>query len=205
MNPSRSNEESELADFLSDPSVWAEPSDTLEDDVVAAVLGASRRDAMRRDVTSRDVTRRDVTRHRRRYMLPSLIGAAAAALVIVGALAMGQGTATPDYTAALSPTELAPAARASVVITRNDAGFRITLDAHGLPNAPAGEYYQAWLKNAAGASVPVGTFSSSDGQVTLWSGVSPKDFPTLSITIENAGTSQASSGHRVLVGEVRPH
>jgi hypothetical protein len=104
----------------------------------------------------------------------------------------------------LAPTELAPTARASAVITRNEAGFRITLDAHGLPSAPAGEYYQAWLKNAAGESVPVGTFSSSDGQVTLWSGVSPKDFPTLSVTIETAGTSQVSSGRRVLAGEMHP-
>ena len=69
---------------------------------------------------------------------------------------------------------------------------------------PAGEYYQAWLKNSAGTLVPIGTFSSSDGRVTLWSGVSPKDFPAISVTIEAADGNQASSGNRVLVGEVHP-
>ena len=76
------------------------------------------------------------------------------------------------------------------------------LDARGLPKLPAGEYYQAWLKNAAGTLVPIGTFSSSDGRVTLWSGVSPKDFRVISVTIEAADGDQGSSGHRVLVGEV---
>jgi Anti-sigma-K factor rskA len=67
---------------------------------------------------------------------------------------------------------------------------------------PNGEYYQAWLKNAAGALVPIGTFSSADASITLWSGVSPRDFPTITVTIESADNHQASSGRRVLVGEV---
>jgi hypothetical protein len=59
------------------------------------------------------------------------------------------------------------------------------------------------LKNAAGTLVPIGTFSSSDGHVTLWSGVSPKDFPTITVTIESPDNDQESSGRRVLVGEIR--
>jgi hypothetical protein len=51
--------------------------------------------------------------------------------------------------------------------------------------------------------VPIGTFSSSDGRVTLWSGLSPKDFPTLTVTIEATDNDQTSSGRQVLVGEVR--
>jgi hypothetical protein len=60
------------------------------------------------------------------------------------------------------------------------------------------------LKNAQGTLVPIGTFSSSDGRVTLWSGVSPKDYPAMSVTIEAADGDQRSSGDRVLVGEVHP-
>jgi hypothetical protein len=49
--------------------------------------------------------------------------------------------------------------------------------------------------------VPIGTFN--DGRdVTLWAGVSPKEFPTLSVTRERADTDQASSGERVLIGAV---
>ena len=76
------------------------------------------------------------------------------------------------------------------------------LDARGLPTLPAGEYYQAWLKNAEGILVPIGTFSSSGGKVTLWSGVSPQEFPTISVTIEAADGDQGSSGRRVLTGSV---
>ena len=39
-------------------------------------------------------------------------------------------------------------------------------------------------------------------EVTLWAGVSPKDFPTLTVTRERADGDQASSGEKVLVGTV---
>ena len=49
--------------------------------------------------------------------------------------------------------------------------------------------------------VPVGTFN--DGRsVTLWAGVSPKDFTTLTVTREQADGDQTSSGEKVLVGAV---
>jgi hypothetical protein len=109
----------------------------------------------------------------------------------------------PQYKAQLEATGLAPGARGSAEITRNDAGFRIALDARGLPRLRVGEYYQAWLKNEAGTLVPIGTFSSSDGRITLWSGVSPDKFSTFTVTIERADNDQQSSGRRVLVGAVR--
>ncbi len=114
-----------------------------------------------------------------------------------------RGGTSADYEAQLTATGSASGAHASADITRNEAGFRITLDASRLPALRAGEYYQAWLKDSADTLVPIGTFSSSDGRVTLWSGVSPKDFPTLTVTIEAADNDQTSSGRRVLVGEVR--
>ena len=38
--------------------------------------------------------------------------------------------------------------------------------------------------------------------MTLWAGVSPDDFPTLTVTVEEADGDQASSGQRVLIGEI---
>ena len=38
--------------------------------------------------------------------------------------------------------------------------------------------------------------------MTLWAGVSPVDFPTLTVTREEADGDQASSGQKVLVGTV---
>ena len=125
------------------------------------------------------------------------------AVVVTVAISLNRGGSTTNYAASLTATELAPGARATAGITRNDAGFRITLDARGLPPLQTGEFYQAWLKNDAGALVPVGTFSSSDDRITLWSGVSPKQFSTITVTIEANDNDQASSGRRVLVGEIK--
>jgi hypothetical protein len=186
-----------LADVLGDSSTWAEPGVGLEDAVVRAVA-----DAEPTTTTSRAPTARSKARHRRRRVLASALAAAAVIATVVATVLVTRGGTSPDYEAQLRGTVSAPGAQASADITRNDAGFRITLDANGLPALRAGEYYQAWLKNAAGALVPIGTFSSSDGRVTLWSGLSPKDFPTLTVTIEATDNDQTSSGRRVLVGEV---
>jgi hypothetical protein len=190
-----------LADLLADESTWAEPDPVLEEAVVRAVADAT---------PAASVPRSPATARARGVSAPSRwrvvawAAAAAAAAIVVATLALSGGGTSNDYAARLGATGVAPGARASADIVRTRAGFRITLDAHGLPPLRDGEFYQAWLKNAAGTLVPVGTFSSSDARVTLWSGVSPKDFPTITVTIEAADNEQMSSGRRVLVGEIRP-
>jgi hypothetical protein len=129
--------------------------------------------------------------------------AAAVAIVLGTVVEAGRGTSA-DFRAQLSATGLAPGARASADVTRNKAGFRIVLDADGLPSLQEDEYYQAWLRNARGTLVPIGTFSSSDGRITLWSGVTPADYPAISVTIESTDNEQPSSGRRVLTGELQP-
>jgi hypothetical protein len=199
LEPQEAAELELLADVLGDSSTWAEPRAGLEDAVVRAVA-----DAEPTATTSRTPTARGEATRRRRRVLASALVAAAVIATLVATVLVTRGGTSPDYEAQLRATGSAPGAQASADITRNDAGFRITLDATGLPALRAGEYYQAWLKNPAGTLVPVGTFSSSDGRVSLWSGVSPKDFPTLTVTIEAPDNDQASSGRRVLVGEARP-
>jgi hypothetical protein len=49
--------------------------------------------------------------------------------------------------------------------------------------------------------LPVGTFNEGR-KVTLWAGVSPKDFATLTVTRERADGDQTSSREQVLVGTV---
>ena len=53
----------------------------------------------------------------------------------------------------------------------------------------------------ASVLVPVGSFNEG-ANVTLWAGVSPKRFTTLTVTREQADGVQASSGEKVLVGPV---
>jgi hypothetical protein len=147
----------------------------------------------------------EAPRRARRTGLPRLgligVGAAAVAAVAIGVSVLGSETSGEQFRAALAPTDVVPGAGGEATLTRTDSGWEIELDATGLPRLEGGRFYQAWLRNAAGALVPIGTFN--EGQdVTLWAGVSPKDFPTLTVTRERADGVQDSSGERVLVGTV---
>jgi hypothetical protein len=201
LDPDEMNELVLLSDLLADPATWAVPPAGLEDEI-ARTLAAI--DPLTATPTPHTATRsRRATKSRSRRILLSAGAAVAAIVVVVGALVTLGGSASTDFSGQLAATRLAPDAHASVGITRNGAGFRVSLDATGLPPLQGGQFYQAWLKNPAGTLVPIGSFSSSDGRVTLWSGVSPKEYPVLTVTIEVPDGNQASSGRRVLVGGVK--
>ena len=109
--------------------------------------------------------------------------------------------AAERFHAALAPTGLVPGAQGAATLTKTSAGWRIQLDATGLPRLDGTRFYEAWLRDTRGVLVPVGTFNEGP-QVTLWAGVSPKSFTTLTVTREHADVDQASSGEKVLVGRV---
>jgi len=142
----------------------------------------------------------------RRMPMPrrlALVGAGAAAVlaVAVGLSVLGTERSAEQFHAVLAPTDVVPGAGGEATLTKTDSGWKIELDATGLPRLEGGRFYQAWLRNAAGVLVPIGTFNEGR-DVTLWAGVSPKDFTTLTVTREQADDDQASSGDRVLVGTV---
>jgi Anti-sigma-K factor rskA, C-terminal len=132
-----------------------------------------------------------------------LVGAAATAVaaVAVGVAVFRSGTSGIRFHAALAATELVPGAKGEATLSKTASGWRIELDARGLPRLEGGRFYEAWLRNGAGVLVPIGTFNEGR-EVTLWAGVSPKDFATLTVTRERADGDQASSGEKVLVGTV---
>ena len=144
-------------------------------------------------------------RPRRRRRPRRLVASGAAAAVAVGrrlgVVVFGSGTSAQRFQGALAPTELAPGADGEATLTKTSSGWRIVLDATGLPRLDDGRFYEAWLRNADGVLVPVGTFNEGR-KVTLWAGVSPEDFATLTVTREQADGDQASSGQKVLVGNV---
>ena len=107
-----------------------------------------------------------------------------------------------EFAASLSGTELPRTPAATSPSRRPPAAGTSALHATGLPRREDGEYYQAWLKNDAGLLVPIGSFN--DGRdVTLWAGVAPSSFSTLTVTQEVADGDQASSGQVVLIGQSR--
>jgi hypothetical protein len=125
------------------------------------------------------------------------VAAAAVAVVVVGS-----GSHGTRVQAALGPTALVPGARGDATLTKTSSGWRIHLDATGLPRLAGGRFYEAWLRNSAGVLVPIGTFNEGRN-VTLWAGVPPTSFTVLTVTREQADGNQASSGEKVLVGPVR--
>ena len=185
--------------LLADPSVWAEPPSELEDAVVAAVAGEA--DARPAAVGSAP----DRPRRGRALRTGALIGGAAAAAALVLAVVLGPGRDTngPDLDASLQATDVVLGAEGYATFTETDSGWRIELDATGLPRLDDGRFYQAWLRDAAGTLVTVGTFNEPD-DVVLWAGVSPVEFSTLTVTRELADGDPASSGERVLEGTIVP-
>jgi hypothetical protein len=212
----RRPDEAELA-ALADGSLAPERRAALEERVAASpeladrlaeqerFLALARRAAAEVEAPASLRARIGAQRRPRRSRAPrvALFGAAAAAAVAVavGLAVVRSGGSGERFHAALGPTALAPRAGGEATLTKTTSGWRIELRATGLPRLDGGRFYEAWLRNAAGTLVPVGTFNEGRN-VTLWAGVSPKDFTTLTVTRERAGGDQGSSGERVLVGTV---
>ncbi len=218
----RGHGDQEIAELaaLADGSLGSERRVALEDEVAASpeladqlaeqrlAVAYARSAAEQVTAPSELRTRIEAQRSSRSARTPrrlALAGAAAAAALVVavgvGVAVMGSGNSTETLHAALGPTDLAPDAGGTVTLTKTSSGWRIVLNATGLPRLDGGRFYQGWLRNASGALVPIGTFNEGV-DVTLWSGVSPKQFTTLTVTRERDDGDQSSSGEKVLVGTV---
>jgi Anti-sigma-K factor rskA, C-terminal len=212
------DEEAELA-ALADGSVAPERRAALEARVAASPALADRLAEQERAVTlvrgaADEVdapaglrARLEAQRTPRAVRVPrrlALAGVAAAAVaaVAIGVAVVGSGSHGARFRAALGPTALAPEARGEATLTKTSSGWRIHLDATGLPRLAGSRFYEAWLRNSAGVLVPIGTFNEGQN-VTLWAGVSPTSFTVLTVTREQTDADQASSGEKVLVGPVR--
>jgi hypothetical protein len=216
----------ELRALLADESLWADPPPGLEDAVVAAVTDQANRRAAEPGtdgsvargfpdagghgdddavVAPGNVTPLAGRAKGRPLMRPGPLLAAlavAAALVVAFVLVTkGGSSGQQQFSARLTATDLAPGAKGEATLTKTASGWRIELDAPGLARLDDGAFYEAWLRNGAGTLVPIGTFNEGH-KVTLWAGVSPVDYPTITVTKEQADNNQASSGQRVLSGPV---
>jgi hypothetical protein len=206
----------EVRALLDAPAIWEQPDPALEERVVAAIT----EEAQARPVSARTrrpvFDRRSVLRRplqavagvaariprRPRYAIAAAAATAAVAVVIAVA-ANNPAPRAQQFAMVVSGTDLAPAAHGSATLTKTTSGWRIELSATGLPRLSNGRYYEAWLKSSAGILVPVGTFNDAR-HVTLWSGVPPTGFATLTVTQQRADRNPASSGKRVLTGTIRP-
>jgi len=195
---------------LGTAAMWDEPPRGLEDGVVAAVSQAAaqeRRAAPSPSESPSWWSRLRARLPRRRPALAlslSLPVAALAAAVVVVILVTNSSASHPplQFAMVVQGTDLAPGAHGTATLTKTTSGWRIQLAATGLPRRQGTEYYEAWLKNAAGVLVPVGTFNDAR-KVTLWSGVPVTKFRSLTVTQQVANGNPKSSGRKVLTGTIR--
>jgi anti-sigma-K factor RskA len=138
----------------------------------------------------------------RRLALGGAAAAVAAAVVAAVVVSGGSGSHATRFRASLGSTPLAPGASGEATLTQTASGWRIELDATGLPRLAGERFYEAWLRSSEGTLVPIGTFNEGRN-VTLWAGVSPLSYKVLTVTRERADGNEASSGEKVLVGPVR--
>jgi hypothetical protein len=141
-------------------------------------------------------------RRPRRLAVGGLAAAAAAVALVAAVVIVGSGSQGTRFKAALGPTALVPGAHGEATLTKTSSGWRIHLDASGLPRLSGERFYEAWLRSSDGVLVPIGTFNEGPN-VTLWAGVSPASYRVLTVTRERADGNQASSGQKVLAGPVR--
>jgi len=198
---------------LGTAAMWEEPPGSLEDQVVMAVAQAAASEPRSGRVSAEPAAQRAPSPsiwsrlrawlHRPAYALSLGLSAAVAAAVAI-VLVTNSSTTTPalQFAMAVQGTPLAPGAHGAAKLTKTTSGWRIELRATGLPRREGNEFYEAWLKNAAGVLVPVGTFNDARN-VTLWSGVPVTKFRSLTVTQQVANGNPKSSGRKVLTGTIR--
>jgi hypothetical protein len=209
LTPQERAELDQVRALLSTSATWEEPDAALEDRIVSAIADEARRG---RPVEGAPAPAQPQATHRRGFRWPfrrpALVlggfATAAAAIVVAIVLAVGSSSPAPlQFAMVVSGTSLAPGAHGSATLTKMSSGWEIQLSATGLPHLANGRYYQAWLKNAAGILVPVGTFNDAE-HVILWSGAPVTQFRAFSVTEQLANGNPVSSGRRVLVGIAHP-
>jgi anti-sigma-K factor RskA len=197
VDPSDRAELDDLRALLAEPAVLADPDPALEERVVAAISEAA-------PPNDRRAGDHGAARRRRSTLARAGGLLAAAAIVVALVLVLTNARTQPvRFRAALAGTALSPGASGEATLTKTTGGWRVNLHATGLPRLANGRFYEAWLKNAKGVLVPIGTFNQPTN-ITLWAGVPPTEFPTLTVTRQLANGNPASSGERVLVGRAKP-
>jgi len=179
--------------------VWADRPAGLEDAIVDAIS-----DAVTTGTGTGGDRLVDTDRARRRPGTVTFWLSAAAALVVVAAgivLLTRDGGAREVF--ALAGTETVPEASGEVEVWSTPSGLALTLDTSGLPAAPEGTYYEAWLSNGE-RRVSIGTFHARDGghRIDLWCGVTDPAYDQMTITLEPLDDDNNSSGDAYLRGTI---
>ena len=185
-----------LAALLARAEPWDEPPRELEDAVVAAI--GSEVGALSTAASPTRAERRAVAVWSRSRMLAA---AAAIAVVVAGVVVMTRGS-TDGVAFALAGTDAQPEASAEVLVSATPGGLKILLETDGLPGAPEGYMYEAWVGDGT-IAVSCGTFHlrGGDSRIELWAGVTGARFHRLWVTLEPIDDDAGASSDARLSGE----
>ena len=189
-----------VEDLLGDAALWVEPPPELADRVARGVAA---------EVTEPISVTGTAGSGRWRSTRPLLIGAAAAVLVLFGAVVVLSAVDGADVDEPLAvelvPTGLLADAGGDIEVRATPSGLRIDLEAVGLPRRDGGAYYEGWVVAESGPWIPIGTFHEGRG-VVLWAGVGIDEIDEFTITLEEVGTDRPtdhdSSGDVVLKADL---
>jgi Anti-sigma-K factor rskA len=190
-----------LSALLARAATWDEPPRASEDAVVAAIADATEAADVAVQRVGMPATPAE-QRARYRWSTSRLLGAAAALVVIVAGAALLTRGGADGVTFALEGTDAEPDAAADVTIVETGAGLKILLDPIGLPGAPDGYMYEAWVGDGT-VVVSAGTFHlrGDGGQIELWAGVTDPTIHRLWITLEPIDDDARASTDARLRGE----
>lgn len=134
--------------------------------------------------------------------------AAAAVLLIAAVLGFGllRMVSGPSDGLALTSTSAAPQAGGELRGEQVGENFKVELEAWGLPEPRAGEYYEMWYAREGGERISCGTFQAQkDGHTTvnMSAPASAVAYPEVEVTLEPDDGDPGSSGKVVLKGSLR--
>ncbi len=195
--------------ILADPETWSGPPPALRGRLMAAVRAEAAATGpvpiieSAEQVPDGDVVVALRPSRRTRWLIAAggFVAGAAAAAVVAAVVVTAPTEAGQTFD--LAATSRNPQAVVTAQVDPQSAGVAITLTIVGLPAAPEGTYYAAWLEGEAG-TVPVGTFHWREGGVPieLWSGVATDRYPRLYVTLQDESLPADPSGVVVLDGIV---
>jgi anti-sigma-K factor RskA len=159
-----------LRSTLAAPELWETPSDSVERAILAAITGSP-------EATTG-------ASGRRHWWIAAAASVAAVTVVAVGALTLLRDQA--DWSVELAAADSFGGASAVVDGWNTDTGTRMEVEVTGIPATGDTGYYEVWMTAPDGEHVSAGTFRSS-GTITVWSGVTRRDFPRIWITFETDG------------------
>lgn len=156
---------------LSSPELWETPSDSVERAILAAIAG------------SEAPTRSAPVRRWRRVVAAGAVAAVIIAAVAAVAILRDDEA---DWSVALEADTAYGTATAVVDGWNTDTGTRMEVAVTGIPATGDAGYYEVWMTAPDGEHVSAGTFRSA-GTITVWSGVTRRDYPRIWITYETDG------------------